>query len=261
MNILLSHPKIAVESDTIRGTLLSPALALPGILFIHGWGGSQDQDLERARAISGLGCICLTLDLRGHGNNSEYADRVSRAQNLDDVLAAYDWLAARPNVETNAIAVVGISYGGYLATILSSLRRVRWLALRSPALYRDENWEMPKRQLNADKNLETYRQSKIAATDNRALHACTQFRGDVLIIESEFDNTVPHPVIENYTAAFSNTYSLTTRVIKSADHALSTESARKDYTALLVNWLTEMIAGARANATKSKLEQRVPALS
>ncbi|HEY3698552.1 MAG TPA: alpha/beta fold hydrolase [Spongiibacteraceae bacterium] len=255
MNIVLSHPEIGVDNERIYGTLLSPAMAFPGLLFVHGWGGSQDQDLARAREISGLGCVCLTVDLRGHGRNAQQADSISRAQNLRDLIAAYDWLAARSDVETTAIAVVGISYGGYLAAILSSLRSVRWLALRAPALYKDEGWELPKRQLHADKTLIEYRRNRVAATDNVALQACTLFRGDALIIESEFDTIVPHPVIENYVASLNNTRSLTARVISGADHALSEQSAQQDYTALLINWLTEMIAGARAHAAKSQLQQ------
>jgi dienelactone hydrolase len=261
VNIHLTKLEIPIAEQCINGTLLAPATALPAILFIHGWGGSQEQDLARAREASGLGCVCLTVDLRGHDLDSAESKTVSRHQNLQDILAAYDWLVAQPNVESSAIAVVGISYGGYLATILSSLRPVRWLALRAPALYKDGGWELPKLQLHADTDLRAYRMSRVAAEDNRALKACSAFRGDALIVESEHDNVVPHPVIENYVAAFSNAKSLTARTIDGADHGLSEKSMRKAYTELLIKWLTEMIAGARENAAKSKIdESRVAAV-
>ena len=54
----------------------------------------------------------------------------SLTQDERDLLAAYDRLLAHPALDTSAIAVVGTSYGGYLAAILTSLRPVRWLALR-----------------------------------------------------------------------------------------------------------------------------------
>lgn len=256
MNILLNELQIAVDDDRINGTLLAPAVALPSILFVHGWGGSQSQDLARAKEASGLGCVCLTIDLRGHDLESPASRTVSRAKNLQDLIAAYDWLTQQPNVEPSAIAVVGISYGGYLASILTSLRPVRWLALRAPALYKDEGWELPKRQLHADTDLLAYRQSKIAAQDNLALKACSEFRGDALIVESENDNVVPHPVIENYVAALANTRSLTSRTIANADHALSESSSQKAYTQLLINWLTEMVVGAREHSASTQLEQR-----
>lgn len=252
MKILLSNPAITVGSDSIDSTLLSPAMALPGILFVHGWGGSQAQDLERAREISGLGCVCLTIDLRGHGKDVQHMNNVSRAENLADLIAAYDWLAARPNVEASAIAVVGISYGGYLAAVLSSLRAIRWLALRTPALYKDEHWEAAKKELHADDSLLEYRRRRIEPNENKALRACAEFHGDALIIEAENDSIIPHAVIENYKTALSNARSLTSRTISGADHGLSTEAAQQNYTTLLIGWLTEMISGARLDSAKAQ---------
>lgn len=252
MNILLSNPAITVERDSICSTLLSPAMTLPGILFVHGWGGSQAQDLERAREISGLGCVCLTIDLRGHGKDTQHRSSVSRAQNLADLIAAYDWLAARPNVEPSAIAVVGISYGAYLAAILSSLRPVRWLTLRTPALYKDEHWEIPKKELHADASLFEYRSRRIEPSANKALRACAEFGGDSLLIEAENDSIIPHAVIENYMTALSNSRSLTSRTISGADHGLSSEEAQQNYTILLIGWLTEMISGARLDSAKAQ---------
>ncbi len=256
MEVTLETRIIDVDGDRVSGSLLAPAAALPGILFVHGWGGSQDQDLVRAREAAALGCVCLTFDLRGHERNAAQWETVSRRHNLDDLLAAYDWFAAQPNVEASAIAVVGISYGGYLAAILSSLRPVSWLALRSPALYKDPGWEWPKRQLNADPDLPAYRRQSIAPTDNRALRACAEFRGDVLLVESEDDDVVPHPVIENYVRAFANTRSLTVRRIDGADHGFSRKESQQAYTAALIRWLTEMVVGARGEAAKSEVKQK-----
>ena len=136
MNILLNELQIAVDDDRINGTLLAPAVALPSLLFVHGWGGSQREDLARAREASGLGCVCLTVDLRGHDLDSPKSRTVSRAENMRDLLAAYDWLAQQPNVEPSAIAVVGISYGGYLASILTSLRPVPAMPTSANRAYR-----------------------------------------------------------------------------------------------------------------------------
>lgn len=255
VNIQLAKLEIPVGGEHIRGTVMSPAPALPAILFVHGWGGSQEQDLARAREASGLGCVCMTVDLRGHDLASGRSRTVSREDNLQDLLEAYDWLILQPNVEASAIAIVGISYGGYLAAILSALRPVRWLALRAPALYKDAGWTLPKRQLHADTDLQAYRRLKIAPLDNFALRACAAFRGDALIVESEFDDAVPHAVIENYKTALANAKSLTARVIAGADHGLTEKPMRRAYTALLINWLTEMIAGARETAARSRLDQ------
>src|SRR5215207_11460197 len=113
---------ITVQDHQIAGTLIRPATAIPGVLFVHGWGGSQEQYVARAREIAALGCLCLTIDLRGHGQTEDQQETVTREQNLRDVVAGYDALAAQPGVDRSAIAVIGSSYGGYLAAILTSLR-------------------------------------------------------------------------------------------------------------------------------------------
>lgn len=237
--------EIAVDGERIAGTFVMPSTRFPGVLFVHGWGGSQEQYLARARASAALGCVCLTFDLRGHADTSPQQETVSRENNLHDVLAAYDTLAKHPQVDPSAIAVVGSSYGGYLATILTTLRPVKWLALRVPALYMDSGWELPKRQLHKDQDLDTYRNSLVPAKENRALRGAAAFAGDVLIVESELDAIVPHAVISNYLEAFIKPQSLTYRVINGADHGLSDEIHQRAYTALLVNWLTEMVFGSR----------------
>lgn len=236
--------RIQVAEDAIEGTFLTPRSKVPGVLFIHGWGGHQDFDLNRARGIAALGCICLTFDLRGHAATETRRSQVSREDNLRDVMAAYDTLAAHPALDSGEIAVVGSSYGAYLAAILTGLRKVRWLGLHVPALYRDDEWFMPKDQLNRDV-LRTYRSSHVAPEGNRALTACASFPGDVLIVESERDDFIPHSTIMSYRSAFRRAHSLTHRIVDGADHALTDKKAQRAYTALLVNWVTEMVTGAR----------------
>jgi dienelactone hydrolase len=240
---------IEVDGEYIAGTIVTPTPRIPGVLFLHGWGGSKEQYLSRAREIAALGCVCLTVDLRGHAGTLPLQETVSRENNLRDVIAAYDVLVNNQGVDRDAIAVVGSSYGGYLASILTSVRAVKWLALRVPALYMDTGWDLPKRQLHRDQDLDAYRKSLIPAAENRALRACASFEGDVLVVESERDHVVPHAVISNYVDACIQARSMTYRVIKGADHGLSEELWQRTYTSLLVNWMTEMVFTAREGET------------
>lgn len=236
--------EIGADGGALAATVLSPASKVPGLLFVHGWGGSQEQDMARAQEIAALGCVCLTFDMRGHARWEAQRETVTRDDNLRDVLAAYDALVSQAAVDPSAIAVVGSSYGGYLAAILTSLRPVRWLGLRVPALYRDAQWETPKWALDKA-DLAVYRRGEVSAADNRALAACSDFEGDVLVVESEHDEIVPHPTIANYTASFRKARSMTYRVIAGADHALSAADCKAAYSRLLTSWASEMILGAR----------------
>lgn len=236
--------EIDVGTQHLAGTLAMPETGVPGVLFLHGWSGSQERDLGRAQQIAALGCVCLTFDFRGHAATASLLNQVTREDNLRDALAAYDRLLATKLVDPDAIAVVGSSYGAYLAAVLTAFRQVRWLSLRVPALYRDKDWDVPKGSLDRA-DLNTYRGAFVSPDDNKALRACSTFTGDTLIVASEHDDLVPHATIANYVGAFRQAHSLTYRVIQGADHALSDERSRENYTSLLVGWIREMVLGAR----------------
>lgn len=245
--------EILVAGRHLAGTLVGPDTLVPGVLLVHGWDGSQAEYIERAHQIAALGCICLTFDLRGHVRHVEQRESVSREDNLADVLAAYDVLVGHPAVDPRAVAVVGSSYGGYLAAILTTLRDVRWLGLRVPALYADEDWSTPKRQLDRVA-LQALRRRQVSPAENRALGACAGFRGDVLLVESEHDPLVPHAVVRNYMEASTGARSLTYRMIAGADHALTEPEWQQTYTDLLVNWINEMVLSARGGKTGLAVE-------
>lgn len=244
MSTRLKNIQIPTGGRTIAGTLVAPDTVVPGALLVHGWDGSQEQYLARAHAIAALGCICLTIDLRGHASDKEHRDTVTREDNLNDMLAAYDLLVGHPAVDAHSVVLVGSSYGGYLATVLSALRPVRWMALRAPALYKDDDWLVPKQHLDRQE-IALYRSMKLDPDSNKALAASAIFKGDVLLVESENDHIVPHTVIENYRTAFVYSRSMTYRVLSGADHSLSKTESSEAYTSTLVKWMAEMLGQAR----------------
>jgi pimeloyl-ACP methyl ester carboxylesterase len=244
--------EIGVAGERIAGTLIVPDTRMAGVLFLHGWGGNQTQYAARAREIAALGCACLTVDMRGHAATVREKAKVTREDNLSDALAAYDRLAAEHAVDRDRIAVIGSSYGGYLATILTELRPVRWLALRAPALYKDSEWDLPKLALRHAQRLEDYRRLALVPEANRALRAVAAFEGDVLIVGSENDTIVPHEVFANYRNACKKARSLTCRTIAGADHGLTDPACREAYTRLLVNWISKMVARELTNDAVSQ---------
>ena len=248
---------ITVGERLLAGTLITPGALIPGALFVHGWGGSRQQYLARAREIAALGSVCLAFDLGGHAETERERESVSRESNLADLLAAYDMLAAHPQVDAARIAVIGSSYGGYLAAILTTMRPVRWLGLRAPALYRDSGWGHPKLQLHREQNLEEYRRSVRSRESNRALRACGEYQGDVLIIESEHDDRIPHAVITSYREACTAARSLTYRCLGGADHGLTSDECQQAYTALLMQWLAEMWPDARRGSDAAAVKAAI----
>jgi pimeloyl-ACP methyl ester carboxylesterase len=250
--------EISVDDQHIAGTLVTPGTLIPGVLFVHGWGGSQQQYVARAREVAALGCICLTFDLRGHAGTLQQQKTVTREQNLHDVIAAYDALVRQGGVDRSSVAVVGSSYGGYLAAMLTAHRPVRWLVLRVPALYKDSEWTQPKDLLRKLQELAAYRLLAVRPSESRALLACSQFKGDALLVESERDALIPPQVVANYRDALAGAASLTYRMMSGADHALTSEADQQGYTTILVSWLSEMIRGARAEAQAKPVVAKSP---
>jgi len=103
--------EIAVDDQRIAGTLVAPGTLIPGVLFVHGWGGNQQHYLARARQIAALGCVCLTFNLRGHAETEPQHETVTREDNLRDLVAAYDLLASQPMVNKGSIAVAAAAMG------------------------------------------------------------------------------------------------------------------------------------------------------
>ncbi|NYD89038.1 alpha/beta hydrolase family protein [Sphingomonas melonis] len=235
---------LQIGGERIAGTVLSPEAPVPGFLFIHGWGGDQAEDLAQAEELARLGCVCFTFDLRGHADSGANREEITRQDSLDDVLAAYDHLASRPLIEKAAIGVVGTSYGGYLAMLLTALRPVRWLAMRVPALYPDEHWITPKARLDKEM-VHAYRKQPHGAGGDRALAACAHFRGDVLIVESEKDEQIPREALLSMQAAFRQANSLSHRIIPGASHAMRDPQHQRIYSTLLTGWIEEMVRASR----------------
>jgi len=86
----------------------------PGVLLLHGFGGSRGQMVEQARWLNRLGFAVLAIDFRGHGA-SEAAPRGLGITEWRDAHAAFDWLKGRQRGAR--IGVVGISQGGAAALI------------------------------------------------------------------------------------------------------------------------------------------------
>lgn len=231
---------IGVNGQKIKGMLIFPPNLKsknPAVLLIHGWASSETSHIPRAQAIANLGYVCLTFNLRGHGESDGKLDEFSRKDHLQDIIASYDFLAGQLEVDKEKISVCGSSYGGYLATLLSAKRNVKTLVLRGPSLYKDKDFTIPTAEIIKD-NPQVFQQTNLNSTNNRALYALSVFKGSVLIIESEKDDIVPAKTIKNYLLAAHSTL-LTHKIIKNADHRLSKEEWQREYISLLVKWFNE----------------------
>jgi uncharacterized protein len=212
---------------TLVGRVYAPGPSLAGVLFVHGLHSDQTGYKERAEPVTEqLGAVCLTFDLSGHGESDGSRWALSLRDHLADVTAAYDRLIAEPNVDPERIGVVGASYGGYLAALLTARRPVARLLLRAPVLYEDA-------ELDAPLALREKREEPPAKS--AALDAVASFRGPVLVVESEKDESVPHATIEAYRTAGSTAQH---RLIPDAGHELNRPEWRAAFVAAILDFFS-----------------------
>ncbi len=120
---------------TLAGTLTIPVhrtgTRLPAAILITG-SGSQDRDeaspsigpyrpfREIADTLSRRGISVLRLDDRGVGGSSLGPPGVTSADFADDIRAAIAYLRARPDVDSDRVALVGHSEGGMIAPMIAA---------------------------------------------------------------------------------------------------------------------------------------------
>ncbi|MFZ1916786.1 MAG: dienelactone hydrolase family protein [Terriglobales bacterium] len=106
--------------ETVSGTLYDPAGKgpFPALIVIHEFWGLNDWVKEEASKLADQGYIALAIDLyRGKvADTPDMAHELMRAVPTDralrDLKAAYDFLAAQPNVKKDRIGSIGWCMGG-----------------------------------------------------------------------------------------------------------------------------------------------------
>ncbi|RKN38918.1 alpha/beta fold hydrolase [Micromonospora endolithica] len=116
-----------VDLDT---TLYLPADAsdgnkVPAVLLAHGFGGTKESVRSDAEEFAGRGYAVLTWTARGFGRSGGQIHLDDPDHEVRDAERLLDWLAARPEIRTDAagdpaVGVVGGSYGGGLALLLAA---------------------------------------------------------------------------------------------------------------------------------------------
>ena len=112
--------------------------SMPVVIFLHGMGGSKDQNSERLRELAGKGLFVVAIDAHLHGERkvpgifpkgknlaglgddySIWVHQTSVAHTARDVSRIIDALSARPEVDLSRIGVGGISMGGSTCMVLA----------------------------------------------------------------------------------------------------------------------------------------------
>jgi pimeloyl-ACP methyl ester carboxylesterase len=110
--------RIPYEATTLKGYLLTPSglpARRPTMVFPAGYDSTAEAGWANAPAALTRGYNVLLFEGPGQGE-ALYAQRLYLRPDFEHVFTpVLDWLLARPEVEPTQVALVGRSFGGYLA--------------------------------------------------------------------------------------------------------------------------------------------------
>lgn len=122
------EPGVRVEAWFVPGRGCSAESPGPAVIITHGNYEVIDQGLWHAQHYAALGVSALLVEFRGYGRST---GKPSEAGITADMLAFYDRLAGRPDVNGKRIAIHGRSIGGGAAAQLAARRPAAALILQS----------------------------------------------------------------------------------------------------------------------------------
>lgn len=241
-------------NSTIRGNIISPeekSGPRPGVLFLHGYDSSRQGAVERAADLvdNGANITALAIDLGGHGesvvfdgpnsHNKVPKENMSINDHLREVERCFNRLRYESSVDPERIGVVGASYGGYLAMRLATdgIHSVKSLMLRAPAIYPDGLDDTPRIDYDDEGEIYRFRTDPYQMGESEFCERVEGFEGQVWVVESGCDESIPQFVPEFYA---SKTQNPTHLIIGGAKHSLQSDGERALYSSYLSDWVKEL---------------------
>ncbi|MAU01240.1 MAG: hypothetical protein CL608_29195 [Anaerolineaceae bacterium] len=113
--------RIPVDEIELTAWFIPPTDAVNGatLIYVHGFGGNRAALLEQVAAMHEVGYGALVLDLRNHGESGDAVSTWGPAE-ARDVIAAYNYLLTRSEVDSDRIGLVGKSMGGAAAALAAA---------------------------------------------------------------------------------------------------------------------------------------------
>ena len=116
-----STPGIELVADLYLPSGQAPAGGYPAIVACLGWGSVKELMRTWGEALAGRGYAVLVPDYRGFGASDGERGRCFPEEHVDDIRGAVTFLTERGEVDSDRIALLGVSYGGAIAVTAGGL--------------------------------------------------------------------------------------------------------------------------------------------
>jgi dienelactone hydrolase len=126
----IEHVEIPFEGSTLPAVLVhaDPVAArgarAPAMVFLDGFDVTKEiQYFKGVPDLVARGIACLIVDGPGNGESVRFRGQYLRHDTESYATAAYEYLAARPEIDAQRIGIMAISLGGYYAPRASAFEQ------------------------------------------------------------------------------------------------------------------------------------------
>lgn len=170
------------------------------LLSLIGWSSEKSRYKDILEGVCRrTGMEALVFDYSGHGASKFPLQKTRPAQHFLEVICAYDYLSEKyPDKE---IVVMGASYGGYMAALLSQYRSLKRQIIRAPGLYKPEDFYSYAPDWRND-SLYEYRKDPGLVAKNPLFEQAKSYKGKTLVVVHEKDEQIPVSVTDAYIKAY-----------------------------------------------------------
>ncbi|MCD6352227.1 MAG: alpha/beta fold hydrolase [Armatimonadetes bacterium] len=259
----MSQPHELLWIETAEGALAAsfhlPAQAsgpVPAVLMCHGFTGHRQEAhflfVHAARLFAQCGLAVLRFDFRGSGESSGEFWEMTFESEVADALAAFDYLAGRPEIDPQRVAVLGLSLGGAVAACVagreprvaalvlwSAVSELELLAKRfadehAPHHLPDGRWELG--------GLGLGQEFVDTIADARPLDEARAFSKPCLIVHGTKDETVNVSHAHNYARTLGDKARL--HLIEGADHVFARLDWEQEASEVTAEFLADVLGAS-----------------
>jgi len=221
--------------QTLRGSFFIPQGKgpFPSVIFFHGSGGDGETHFKLAKVLSENGILGFAFNYRGCGKSEGKFENQTISMGIKDAKAAVDFLLSQKEVDRTRMGFGGGSFGGFISCLLSAESKPKSLLLIAPAAYSKESYKIHR---DSDERL------RGNFENSESYKNLFKFKGQLLVIKSEFDDVLPVGMVERYLEKAKNVTKKEEFILKGAKHRISINpAAQKILTNKVKDWFVKTL--------------------
>lgn len=225
---------------------------VPAVVLFHGFTGTKVEPhrifVKQARALARAGIAALRFDFRGSGDSEGEFSNMTLSGELKDARAALAFIRSRPGIDTSRIGVLGLSFGGAVASLLLGNDRdicaaALWAPVGHPSEMSQHRYTAKVERQLKQMGCVDYGGSAVGKCffddigKHQPIKAIVKTRAPVLLIHGSEDQTVPPKTTRDYEVALKKARCAVVRhVVPGADHTFNSLPWEVQVLALTLEW-------------------------